>query len=122
ARPRRPAPIAGDLDVGLDTVAFVDDDPFERADVERALPAVTVLAPDEVADALRWAGFSPGPVTDAARSRVDSYRRRAARREARSGFAGTDEDFLRWCALRAGLRPATAPDYHRLAGLGRRAT
>ncbi|HEX6756197.1 MAG TPA: HAD-IIIC family phosphatase [Mycobacteriales bacterium] len=114
--------IAEDLDVGLDTVAFVDDDPFERAGVERSLPAVTVLAPHEIAAALSWPDFSPGPVTDAARSRVDSYRRRAARREARSGFSGTDEDFLRWCALRAVLRPAGGADSDRLVELARRTT
>lgn len=114
--------IADDLEVQLDSVAFVDDDPFERADVERSLPEVVVLAPEEVPDALDWPEFDPGPVTAAARSRVDSYRRRAARRAARASFGGTDEDFLRWCALRAVLRPAGADDADRLAELARRTT
>jgi FkbH-like protein len=114
--------IAAELDLGLDTLAFVDDDPMERADVERTLPEVTVLAPGEVADALRWPEFDPGPVTAAARSRVDSYRQRERRRMARSAFDGSEEDFLRWCELRATLRRATPGDRDRLVELARRTT
>jgi methoxymalonate biosynthesis protein len=114
--------IADELDVALGALAFVDDDPLERADVERTLPEVTVLAPDEVADALSWPEFDPGPVTAAALSRMDSYRQRERRRAARSEFAGTEEDFLRWCALRATVRPATAADADRVAELARRTT
>jgi FkbH-like protein len=114
--------IADELDVRLDTVAFVDDDPFERADVTRSLPEVVVLAPEELPDALSWPEFDPGPVTDAARSRMDSYRARERRRAARAGFAGGDEDFLRWCRLRAVLRPAATADTDRLVELSRRTT
>jgi methoxymalonate biosynthesis protein len=114
--------IAAELDLGLDALAFVDDDPMERADVERTLPQVTVLAPDEVADALSWQEFDPGPVTVAARSRVDSYRQRERRRAARSAFDGSEEDFLRWCELRATLRPAATGDRDRLVELALRTT
>ena len=114
--------IAGELEVGLDTVAFVDDDPFERADVERSLPSVTVLAPDEMRDALTWPEFSPGPITAAARGRLESYRQRASRRSARGTFSGSDEDFLRWCSLRAVIRPASSGDTDRLVELARRTT
>ena len=114
--------IAAELDVRLDALAFVDDDPMERADVERTLPEVTVLAPDEVADALSWPEFDPGPVTAAARSRLDSYRQRERRRAARTGFAGSEEDFLRWCELRATLRRADPDDKDRLVELARRTT
>ncbi len=114
--------IAADLEVQLGSVAFVDDDPFERADVERSLPDVVVLAPEEVPDALGWPEFDPGPVTDAGRSRLESYQQRAERRAARASFGGTDEDFLRWCSLRAVVRPAVAADTDRLAELARRTT
>jgi len=114
--------IADELDVRLDTLAFVDDDPLERADVERTLPEVVVLAPDEVPEALGWQEFDPGPVTAAGRSRVDSYRQRERRRAARAGFGGGEEDFLRWCALRATVRAARPEDTDRLAELARRTT
>jgi FkbH-like protein len=114
--------IAAELDVRLDALAFVDDDPLERADVERTLPEVVVLAPEEVPDALDWPEFDPGPVTAAARSRVDSYRQRERRRAARADFAGDEQDFLRWCELRAVLRRAGPDDADRLAELARRTT
>ncbi|HST65585.1 MAG TPA: HAD-IIIC family phosphatase [Mycobacteriales bacterium] len=114
--------IAAELDVGLDTLAFVDDDPLERADVECSLPEVTVLAPDEVAGALQWPEFGAGPVTAAALSRLDSYRQRERRRSARASFAGSEDDFLRWCALRARVRPAAPDDQDRLVELARRTT
>ena len=114
--------IAAELDLKLDALAFVDDDPMERADVERTLPEVTVLAPDEVAHALSWPEFDPGPVTAAARSRLASYRQRERRRAARSAFDGSEEDFLRWCELRATLRRAVASDEDRLVELARRTT
>lgn len=114
--------IAEEIDVGLDTFAFVDDDPLERADVERTLPGVTVLAPDEVAAALDWPEFGAGPVTAAGLSRLDSYRQRERRRSARAGFAGSEEDFLRWCGARATVRFATADDRDRLDELARRTT
>jgi FkbH-like protein len=114
--------IADELDVRLGALAFVDDDPLERADVERSLPEVTVLAPDEVPDALDWPEFDPGPVTAAGLSRLDSYRQRSARRAARASFEGAEEDFLRWCSLRATLRLASAADTGRLVELARRTT
>jgi methoxymalonate biosynthesis protein len=114
--------IAEELDVRLGALAFVDDDPLERADVERSLPEVTVLAPDEVPDALDWPEFDPGPVTAAGLSRLDSYRQRSVRRAARASFEGSEEDFLRWCSLRATVRPASGADADRLAELARRTT
>src|SRR5215217_8559049 len=91
-------------------------------EVERALPQVVVRDPQEVPDALGWPEFDPGPVTAAAASRLASYRQRESRRAARAQFAGTEEDFLRWCALRATLRPAMPADADRLAELARRTT
>jgi methoxymalonate biosynthesis protein len=114
--------IAAELDVRLHALAFVDDDPLERADVERSLPEVTVLAPDEVPDALGWPEFDPGPLTAAGLSRLDSYRQRSARRTARASFEGSEEDFLRWCSLRATVRPASDADTDRLVELARRTT
>ncbi len=90
----------------LGPVAFVDDDPMERADVERTLPEVTVLAPEEVADALSWPEFDPGPVTDGRPGPGwTATGSGSARRAARAAFDGSEEDFLRWCELRATLRP-----------------
>jgi FkbH-like protein len=75
-----------------------------------------------VPEALAWPEFDPGPVTAAGLSRLDSYRQRERRRAARSEFAGSEEDFLRWCELRATLRRAGPADTDRLVELARRTT
>jgi methoxymalonate biosynthesis protein len=114
--------IAGGLGVEVGTLAFVDDDPVERAEVERALPDVVVLAPDEVPDALGWPEFGPGPVTAAAANRAESYRQRERRRAARASFGGSEDDFLAWLGIRATIRPAGPADQDRLAELAARTT
>ena len=71
------ARIAAGLGIGTDSLAFVDDDPYERAEVSAALPGVLVLAPEEVTDAATWPEFGVTAVTDEARRRGEMY---AARR------------------------------------------
>src|SRR5690349_14913779 len=55
--------IAATLNIGLDSLAFVDDSPFERAAVAHLLPGVLVLAPADVPDLPARPEFQPGPVT-----------------------------------------------------------
>ena len=61
--------IAAGLGLGVDTLAFVDDDPYERAEVSSALPQVMVLSPEEAAEAAGWPEFSPPVLTAEARRR-----------------------------------------------------
>ncbi len=58
--------ILADLGLSADAIAFVDDDPYERAEVSFTLPDVLVLSPEDMADALGWPEFSPAVVTDEA--------------------------------------------------------
>src|SRR5262249_31919634 len=55
--------IAAALGIAVDALAFVDDDPYERAEVCAALPGVLVLSPEEAAEATGWPEFSPPVVT-----------------------------------------------------------
>ena len=73
--------IGDELNVDIASLAFVDDDPYERAEVSFALPQVIVLEPAEVADALRWPEFSPVSVSEEGARRAEAYRD-AARRNA----------------------------------------
>ena len=52
--------ILAELGIGADALAFVDDDPYERAEVSFALPDVLVLSPEDITDALGWPEFQPG--------------------------------------------------------------
>ncbi|HEV2376136.1 MAG TPA: phosphopantetheine-binding protein [Streptosporangiaceae bacterium] len=112
--------VAADLGIGTDTLAFVDDDPFERAEVAAALPEVTVLSPDEVAQATAWPQFSPAVLTDEAHRRSALYAARRRRQEAEQSFGGSREAFLRWVGTQITIRAATPADVPRLDELAAR--
>lgn len=113
--------IAETLNVGLDAVAFVDEDPFERAEVAHLLPEVLVLAVADLESALAAGGrFAAGPPTGEGRRRAAMYRDEERRRQAEAGFAGGRAAFLRWCAMRLEIGPAAAAELDRLVELGER--
>jgi FkbH-like protein len=112
--------IAAALNISVGALAFVDDDPYERAEVDSALPGVRVLSPEDVAEAVDWPEFSPAEVTAEARRRAELYRRRRDRIEAERAFDGSREKFLRDCATRVTIAPAQDADVPRLHELSER--
>jgi FkbH-like protein len=79
--------VAQELDLGLDSFVFIDDNPVERDLVRRELPMVCTLDPAEPATG-RWIErllrFPNTRETAEARQRTELYRQRAKRREALS--------------------------------------
>lgn len=112
--------ISEELGIGLAALAFVDDNPFERAEVAAALPEVLVLDPEQAAGLLDSPELDPATLTPEARGRVRRYREEARRRDAETAFTGSRAEFLRWCGMRLTLRPATEADVPRLVELARR--
>jgi FkbH-like protein len=106
--------VAAELNIGVDALAFVDDDPYERAEVAAALPAVLVLAPEDVTDALGWPEFGPPVVTAEARRRAEVYAEARRRQQAAAGFGGSRAEFLRWCHTVVSISPAVVADLPRL--------
>jgi len=112
--------IAATLGIGVDALAFVDDDPYERAEVAAALPGVLVLSPEEAAEAAGWPEFSPPVITAEARRRGEMYAERQRRQEAGRAFGGTREEFLASAGTQVTIAAATAADVPRLAELAAR--
>ena len=112
--------IAGTLGIGTDAIAFVDDDPYERAEVSFARPEVMVLAPEEMTSAPGWPEFSPAVVTAEAARRSQLYLDRQRRQAAEREFGGSREEFLRWCQTEITIGPADPADADRLAELSAR--
>jgi methoxymalonate biosynthesis protein len=109
--------IAGTLGIGVETLAFVDDDPVERAEVASALPQVRVLTPAEAAEAAGWPEFSPPVVTAEARRRGQLYAERRQRQAAQRSFGGTRDEFLRSVGTDVSIGRASRADLPRLAEL-----
>lgn len=108
--------VAGELGIDPATVAFVDDDPFERAEVAAMLPEVLVLSPAELYARLDTPRFRPPVVTPDGRARAERYRHEQRRRSAEAA-AGDRAGFLRGCRMRLAVGPAGAGDLDRLAEL-----
>lgn len=114
--------IARRLQAPLDTVAFVDDDPFERAEVAAALPDVLVLDAGAVGEWLHHERLAGGPGTAEAARRVAILHDHERRDAAEATFAGDRTAFLRSCEIELTARPATAADATRIAELAERTT
>jgi methoxymalonate biosynthesis protein len=112
--------VAAELNVGVDALAFVDDDPYERAEVAFALPGVLVLSPEDVPDALGWPELSPAVVTAEARRRASSYAQARQRQDAARASGQSTVDFLRWCRTELAISPAIRADLPRLHELSAR--
>lgn len=99
--------IADELKFALGTVAFIDDQPAERAEVAYHLPQVRCYTAEQAAELPGLAEFSPEVVTADARQRRVMYQAGFRREQERTGFTGPDEEFLRSLELVMTIAPAT---------------
>lgn len=110
------ARIAGRLNLGLDAFAFVDDTPFERAEVAAAHPGVACLDAAEVESLLEDARFRGSDSADAGRRR-EFYRDEIAR-TAELQQSGEDHlTFLRSCDIELSIKALTPADLDRAVEL-----
>ncbi len=86
------------LNIGIDTFAFVDDQDFERAEVESALPDVLAVDADHIEELMRHPRLDV-PVTEEGSKRRMLYQAEARRDEAQMAFGSSYENFLRSCAM-----------------------
>ncbi len=113
--------IATRLNIGVDSLVFVDDNPIERARIRQSLPMVSVPElPDDAAHYVRCladAGyFEAVAFTADDRSRAEQYAANAER-EALLGSAESMDDFLRGLDMTAVYGPFTAVDHARVVQL-----
>lgn len=107
--------IAEELNIGLDSLAFFDDSPFERAEVEQNAPEVLVLEPEDLFACLNRPEFQPvGELTRESISRTKKYQQQSERKQAEKQSSGNLEDFLRSCQLKLELRAPEAGEVSRV--------
>jgi FkbH-like protein len=105
--------IAKKLNIGLDAVAFVDDQPFERDAVAFAHPSVLCLDAAALDGVLAMPELMPRFITDDSKNRRAMYLADIARNEAEERFDGPKEDFLATLGMRLSLAPAGEDDLMR---------
>ncbi|OLF10156.1 hypothetical protein BLA60_17060 [Actinophytocola xinjiangensis] len=108
------------LNIGFDTIMFVDDQPFERDEVSFVHPDVETV---DAADHLTLATLprlSPAVVTEDAARRREMYLQDQARGDAELGYQGPQEEFLRGLDMVFTIARAADGDLPRLEELTER--
>ena len=105
--------VADALNVGIDTLAFVDDQPFDREEVAFSLPEVRCYSPDDLGSLLDLPDFKPPFITPESARRRSMYLADAARSREETEFSGPKEEFLAGLAMRFTISPAGEADLQR---------
>ncbi|MEV5721068.1 HAD-IIIC family phosphatase [Amycolatopsis mediterranei] len=109
------------LGFAQNAVAFVDDQPAERAEVAHHLPGIRCYPADQATRLLGLPEFDPPRTATSARRR-QLYQTEERRTAARAASTGTDADFLRSLRAELTIEPAGDHDLDRLAELTVRTT
>ncbi|MEO7776783.1 MAG: HAD-IIIC family phosphatase [Fibrobacteria bacterium] len=112
------------LNIGFDSMVFLDDNPFEREMVRKALPEVLVPElpedPAEYVPFLREANlFETASFSGEDLGRTRMYKEEAGRQEAAMSFA-SEEEFLAGLGMTAEVSPCNAFNTPRVAQLSQR--
>jgi FkbH-like protein len=105
--------IAERLNIGLDSVVFIDDSEFELAEAAAACPDLRTLNVARLDSLKRSPDLAALGVTEESRRRREMYRDDMRREDAEREFADTPEAFLATLGLHLAIRPATARDLDR---------
>jgi FkbH-like protein len=96
--------VARNLNIGLESILFVDDSPFERAEVTLALPGVRVEDASRALEIPRRTDCDV-PATEESRKRRALYREASVRDSEAAKFDGDYMAFLKDCALELNITP-----------------
>jgi FkbH-like protein len=105
--------IAEQIGIGVDALAFVDDQAFERDEVRFHLPAVMIIDTADLGDLLHVKALQPRFVTNESRLRRQMYQADIQRNEAEQVFLGSRHDFLATLGMVMTIRIASEKDLRR---------
>jgi FkbH-like protein len=86
--------IAELINISLDSVAFIDDDPFEREEVSFSLPEIVCFDTKDLDEILDMPMMNPRFITEDSKKRRSMYQMDMARNKAEKEFSGPKEEFL----------------------------
>ena len=101
------------LSLGLDTFAFVDDQPFERAEVTFVHPKVMCIDAADLSGIPALGRMHPRFITEESKTRRLMYMSDVRRQEAEREFTGNNEDFLSRLDLDFTISPVGDDDLKR---------
>lgn len=105
--------IAERLNIGIDTFAFIDDQPFERDEVLSVHPSVRTFTEAGLEQLPKLEDFIPLHLTEDSKKRRQMYQKEVLRAKAQEDFKGPEDAFLRTLDLKLRLKPASEQDLYR---------
>lgn len=105
--------IISTINIGADAVAFLDDQPFEREEVNHGVPEVLTLDATELEGLVDRPEFMPRFLTDESSLRRQMYQADATRNQIQEEFEGPEEEFLSSLEMKFILSPAHEEDLQR---------
>ncbi|MCR8935804.1 HAD-IIIC family phosphatase [Brevibacillus laterosporus] len=86
--------IQKDINIGMDTMLFIDDQPFERDEVSSVHPEVTCMSETEYTNLLDHPRLNPKFITEDSKRRRHMYLEDIKRNQEEQAFVGPQESFL----------------------------
>jgi len=111
--------IAKQLNIGLDSIVFIDDSQFERGEVVAACPEVRTF-PAEAYTALLQRQEFDVPVTEESKERRQHYQVEMDRQTLARNFNDDYMAFLRYCEIQLNIRRMTEENLQRVHELTQR--
>ena len=112
--------VAEELNLGVDSFVFVDDNPAERLEMQAKLPEVTVAVFPPNLDAY----FPPREITEEDRHKTDEYRAEAERRKCLAGMRDemreVREEVFRELGVEVEIHPLREDEVRRVAQLSQK--
>ncbi|MGH3625095.1 MAG: HAD-IIIC family phosphatase [Sciscionella sp.] len=109
--------IADELKFANRAIAFIDDQPAERAEVAFHLPGVRCYPAEQALSLMELPEFSPATVTVDAQRRRQMYQAGFRREAKQTAFTGSPEDFLRTLDLELRVARADPAELSRVTEL-----
>ena|SRR5436853_1913078 len=105
--------IATSINIGLDAVAFIDDEPYEREEVKHSIPEIAVFDSSELDSLADRTEFIPAFITDDSARRREMYLADVERKRAEEQFIGPSEEFLATLGMEFTIARAQEEDLKR---------
>ncbi len=105
--------IAKSINIGIDTLAFIDDQPFELEEIRFSLPDVLCIDSRDLNGLLDVPEMNPRFVTEDSKMRRKMYLNDIQRNTAEENFKGSQEEFLASLNMSFSIAPVSEGDLQR---------
>ncbi|MBI2653381.1 HAD-IIIC family phosphatase [Candidatus Woesearchaeota archaeon] len=109
--------LAGMYNINHDEILFIDDDPFQRAEVQSQMPSINAIGLDDPLDVLALDEVQPLNATAEDKKRVQLLKEQRNREQAEKEHKGDFKEFLIHCSMAMTVRHIEEKDWERVCQL-----